>query len=150
METGWIQIFVLTIAECVAPEGKTVCQQSQFELQFLTQADCEVALEQLIELKSESEKVIVDASKSNCKPSAVERDIYESLVAINSANRNTENWQAPDVGATKPRASNVAHQERLATLKNCDETRGLTPCKIGEIIVEGADEDDVEVWHQQN
>ena len=50
MDTGWVQVFVLTLAECVAPAGKSVCQQNQFELTFLNRADCEFALEQLIEL----------------------------------------------------------------------------------------------------
>jgi hypothetical protein len=40
MDTAWIQVFVLTLSECVAPAGKTVCQEQSFELQFLTEADC--------------------------------------------------------------------------------------------------------------
>ena len=41
METAWIQVFLLTMSECVAPAGKTVCQEQDVELQFLTQADCQ-------------------------------------------------------------------------------------------------------------
>lgn len=148
MDTGWIQIFVLTIAECVAPAGKTVCQQSQFELQFLTRADCEVALEQFVSLKKESEKVIVDPGASGCRPSAVERETFESLAAINEANRDTVDWQAPETKDNKPRSSSVAHQQRLESLKTCEDTGGLAPCKIGSIIIEDADEDDVEVWRR--
>ena len=66
MDTAWIQVFVLTIAECVAPAGKTVCQEREFELLFLTQADCQVALEQFVTLKDESANVIVDRSASGC------------------------------------------------------------------------------------
>ena len=36
MDTAWIPIFILTFAECVAPAGKTVCQEQEFQLQFLT------------------------------------------------------------------------------------------------------------------
>ena len=54
MDTAWIQVFVLTLAECAAPAGKTICQEREFDLQFLTRADCEVALEQLVTLKQES------------------------------------------------------------------------------------------------
>ena len=50
MDTAWIQVFVLTLAECIAPAGKTVCQEREFDLQFLTRADCEYALEQLVSL----------------------------------------------------------------------------------------------------
>jgi len=50
MDTAWIQVFVLTLSECVAPAGKTVCHEHEFELQFLTRADCEVALQQLVSL----------------------------------------------------------------------------------------------------
>jgi len=64
MATAWIQVFILTFVECVAPAGKTVCQEQQFELQFLTQADCQYALEQLIAMKGEAEHVIVNRQKS--------------------------------------------------------------------------------------
>ena len=36
MDTAWIQVFVLTLSECVAPAGKAVCQEREFDLQFLT------------------------------------------------------------------------------------------------------------------
>ena len=32
MDTAWIQVFVLTLAECAAPAGKTVCQEREFDL----------------------------------------------------------------------------------------------------------------------
>ena len=48
MDTAWIQVFVLTMSECVAPAGKTVCQEQDVELQFLTQADCQAATEGLL------------------------------------------------------------------------------------------------------
>ena len=49
MDTAWIQVFVLTLTECVAPAGKTVCQERELELQFLTESDCKAALEQLVQ-----------------------------------------------------------------------------------------------------
>jgi len=64
MEVAWIQVFILTFAECVAPAGKTVCQEQQFELQFLSKADCEYALEQLIVMKDQAQYVIVNRQKS--------------------------------------------------------------------------------------
>ena len=70
MDTAWIQIFVLTLAECVAPPGKMVCQEREFELQFLTQSDCESTLQQFVSLKDASDTVIVDKSRSGCAPSA--------------------------------------------------------------------------------
>ena len=72
MDTAWIQVFILSISECVAPAGKTVCQEQQFELEFLTRSDCEVALEQFIALKDESERVIVDKDASSCFSTAQE------------------------------------------------------------------------------
>jgi len=105
MATAWIKIFILTFAECVAPAGKTVCQEQQFELQFLGQADCEYALQQLIAMKDEADHVIVNRQKSGCAPSAVD-------------------------------------------LLSCEETGGVVPCKIGDIIVEEATGDRVEIWKQ--
>ena len=44
MDASWIQVFVLTLAECVPPAGKAVCQEQQFELVFVSQGDREYAL----------------------------------------------------------------------------------------------------------
>ncbi len=149
MDTGWIQVFVLTLAECVAPAGKTVCQEQQFELQFLTRADCEYALEQLVVLKDASDTVIVDRSRSRCVASAVERDVYASFDDIN--------WDGQDPAAVQPAPrdaaavdeTSAAHKERLESLKTCEESGGVAPCKIGEIIIEEAQSpESVEVWRR--
>ncbi len=147
MDTGWIQVFVLTLAECVAPAGKTVCQETQFELRFLTRADCEFALEQLIDLKSASDNVIVDRGRSGCAPSASEREVFPTLSAASTALSGEEGWQAPAVEEPATSTARLSHQERLATLESCDDTNGVAPCKIGEIIIEGAAEQ-VEVWRR--
>lgn len=146
METAWIQIFILTLAECVAPAGKTVCQEQQFELQFINKADCEYALEQLIAMKDEAEHVIVNRQKSRCTPSAVESDTFASLEAINAAYKDTAGWRVPGAEDTRRSVVNKDHRERLAELQSCEETGGAAPCKIGDIIVEEATGDSVEVW----
>ena len=132
MDTAWIQVFVLTLAECFAPAGKTVCQEQQLELVFFSKSDCEVALEQLLELKEASDNVIVDRAASRCAPSARQTDAFASLEAINEGK--------------EPVVSHAAHQDRLENLKTCEESRGVTPCKIGDIIIEGASGDPVDVW----
>ena len=93
MTTAWIQIFILTFAECVAPAGKTVCQEQQFELQFLSREECEYALQQLISTKDQSDHVIVNRQKSACVPTAVETEVYASLDAINVAHQDTADWR---------------------------------------------------------
>ena len=94
METAWIQVFILTFSECVAPAGKTVCQQQQFELEFLTRQDCEYALEQLIAMKDDLDNVIVDHGKSGCTVSAREMGVFESAEDIRRANE--DNWRDPE------------------------------------------------------
>ncbi len=148
MDTAWIQVFVLTIAECVAPAGKTVCQEREFELLFLTEADCQVALEQLVTLKEESASVIVNRQKSGCVPTARESEAFASDEAINEANKDTVGWRVPGPEDTQVAATRIAHQDRLADLKTCEESGGVAPCKIGEIIIEGADGEPVEVWRR--
>jgi len=93
MDTSWIQVFVLTLSECVAPAGKTVCQEQEFDLQFLTRADCEFALEQLVTLKEESASVIVDRSKSSCAASARESAVFASLKAVSAVSPKSEGWK---------------------------------------------------------
>jgi len=149
MDVAWIPVFVLTLAECVAPAGKTVCQEREFDLHFLTRADCEVALQQLVSLKSESANVIVDTSKSGCAPSARKTDIYASLDAVSSSVNDGSGWRAPD-GEDPPMPSNVLHKERLADLPSCEESAGLAPCRLNDVIVEESPQgDSVDVWRRE-
>lgn len=149
MATAWVQVFILTFAECVAPAGKTVCQEQQWQLQFLTRADCEYALEQLLVSKDASERVIVDRQKSGCAPSAAEVQIYESLDAIDGVLGDTANWRAPGEVDQRRKSVNKAHQERLAELMSCEDTSYVAPCRVGDIIVEDASGDNVEVWQRE-
>lgn len=146
METAWIQIFILTFAQCVAPVGKTVCQQQQFELQFFDQRECEYALQQMIAMRDEADYVIVDRERSRCSPSAAEVKTFDTLESINEANADRPNWRSPSGVDARRDAVNQDHDERLSELMPCDETNGVAPCKIGDIIVEGATGDTVEVW----
>ena len=148
MDTAWIQVFVLSLSECVAPGGKTVCQEQSFELQFLTRADCEVALQQLVSLKQESESVIIDPAKASCAPSARQQQVFASLDAIEQANRDKENWKAPETKDTGPGIALATHRERLASLPDCDADGAEAPCKVGEIIIEAGDIEPVEVWRR--
>jgi hypothetical protein len=146
MATTWIQVFILTLAECVAPAGKTVCQEQHFELQFLNLRDCEYALEQLLTMKDQSDYVIVNRQKSGCAPTAVESESFASLDAINEANKDTAGWQVPGENDARRSAVNMDHSERLEDLMSCEETDFIVPCKIGDIIVEDATGNSVDVW----
>ena len=146
MDTAWIQVFVLTLSECVAPAGKTICQEQAFELEFLTRADCEVALEQLLTLKDAAEDVIVNPDRSACAPAARERPVFASVDDMRGASSEGAALRVLEDGKTEPSATLVAHQERLDSLKTCEDTKGVAPCKVGEIIIENATEEETEVW----
>ena len=149
MDTAWIQVFVLTLSECVAPAGKTVCQEREFELQFLTRADCESALQQLVSLKQASDNIIVDAARSRCVVSAREGRVFASADEVDQPFGEGES-----TSGTKPPAAPgpeyAAHQERLASLPECGDTDGVAPCRIGDIIIEEATSGDVDVWRRDN
>jgi hypothetical protein len=150
MDTGWIQVFVLTLAECVAPAGKSVCQEREFELQFLTQADCEYALEQLLTLKDESASVIVDKDASRCVASARRASVFTSAAEIAASHPDPTAWRQPDDSKAAADETRASHKVRLDSLKSCEETAGVAPCKVGEIIMEEAEApDSVDVWRQQ-
>lgn len=149
MDTAWIQVFIMTLSECVAPTGKTVCQEQQLQMQFVSQADCEVALEQLVSLKERSEDVIVYKDKSRCVMSAKATPVYRSLNEVKQSFAGDENWRAPNLEEKPDDFIRTAHSERLASLSTCDETAGVAPCKIGDIIVEGATSQSVEVWRRE-
>ena len=148
MDTAWIQVFVLTLSECVAPAGKTVCQEQSFELQFLTQADCEFALHQLVSLKQESDSVIIDPSRASCAPTARQQAVFASLNAIEEANPDKENWKAPEIKDAGVGVALASHRERLEKLPECGAEGVGVPCKMGDIIIEGAHGEPVEVWRR--
>ena len=150
MDVSWIQVFVLTLSECVAPAGKTICQEQVLEMLFLDEKDCNVALEQLLTLKSESESVIVDAERSGCGPSARKRDVFESLDEINEYFADLQGWKAPTSDDAGPDFTQLSHQDRLDNLKSCNDTDGVAPCKVGEIVIEAAATGKpVEVWRRE-
>ena len=150
MDTAWIQVFVLTLAERTAPVGKTVCQEREFDLQFLTRADCEAALEQLVTLKEESATVIVDRSKSSCTVSARESEVFASAEDVRTASAGTAPWTEPDPDETLVAPSAVAHEDRLARLPDCENYDGQGAFKMGGIIIAGADTGQVvEVWKRE-
>jgi hypothetical protein len=150
MDTAWIQVFVLTIAECVAPAGKTVCQERELDLQFLTRADCEVALEQLVTLKDESAHVIVDRNKSACTASARQSAVFASADEVHSASAGTETWRDPDPDDEAEAPSVLAYEDRLASLPDCENYDGQGACKTGGIIVEAANQGQVvEIWRRE-
>lgn len=147
MDTTWIQVFVLTLSECVAPAGKTVCQENEIEMQFLTRADCEVALQELVTLKSQFDNVIVNRQKSGCAVTARESKSFASVEEAKAAS-NSESWR--EVEPEETAASLEPHNERLKKLKTCEDTRGIAPCKSGSIIVESSVPGrEVEVWRSQ-
>ena len=151
MDTAWIQVFVLTIAECAAPAGKTVCQEREFDLQFLTRADCEVALEQLVTLKDESASVIVDRDRSSCVASARESEIFASAEDVRSAAAGSAPWKSPDPEEATVAPSAVAYEDRLASLPDCENYDGRGACRMGGIIVEAASEGEVvEIWKRDH
>jgi hypothetical protein len=149
MDTAWIQVFVLTLAECVAPAGKTVCQEREFDLQFLTRTDCEVALEQLVSLKEESTSVIVDRNKSSCAPSARQTEVFADLGAVSDASADEGGWKDPVKDEEVASPTRMSHQQRLDDLPDCEAPDGKVPCKMGDVIVEAeAKGDSVEVWRR--
>ena len=154
MDTAWIQVFVLTLTECVAPAGKTVCQEQELSLQFLTEGDCRAALKQLVAAKDALDNVIIDMGRSGCAPSAREHATFASLDELAAAVADTSVFVEPgdQPEAAAPDSARNNHLSRLDSLKTCEEAKGVAPCKIGEIIIEAAAEESdtkpVEVWRR--
>ena len=149
MDAVWIKVFILTLSECVAPAGKTICQEHEVEMQFLAQAECEAALQQLIALKDESATTIVNRQKSGCAPSARQAEAFPGPDAVKAAS-NADRWREPSATAAGS-AATLPHEERLASLSTCEESLGIAPCKLGDIIVEAASTGKpVEVWRRSN
>ncbi len=78
MDIAWIKVVVLTLAECVAPEGKTVCQEQQVQYYFVDEVECQKVLEQLIDYRDGFENVIVNKGDSSCQPAAKDLQVFAS------------------------------------------------------------------------
>lgn len=155
MDTGWIQVFVLTLAECVAPAGKSVCREQQVQYQFVDREECEAVLQQLLDYSAGSQNVIVNEQRSSCLPTAVQQTVFASLDEANKELSATEDWgtldaarqQAGQDGNKAERSqTEAAHQQRLAALPECDDVARRPPCKVGQIIVEAEGGQELEVW----
>lgn len=150
METAWIQVFVLTLTQCIAPTGKMVCQEETVEYHFTNEEDCARALVLMVDLAARAENILVDRQRSNCAPGAKESVVFADSDAAKSSLANTENFVLIDGSEPPPDFMQVAHSERLENTRTCEETNGVAPCKIGEIILEAAaDESRTEIWRRE-
>jgi hypothetical protein len=150
METAWIQVFVLTLTQCIAPAGKMVCQEESVEYYFTNEDDCASALVTMVDLAARAENILVDRQKSNCKPAAKESIVYADAEAAKASLANSDDFVLIDGKSPPADFMQVAHNERLENMKTCEDTNGVAPCKIGEIIVEAAEESHkTEVWQRQ-
>lgn len=150
MDTAWIQVFVLTLTQCIAPAGKMVCQEETVEYHFTNEEDCARALVLMVDLAARAENILVDRTKSNCMPGAKESVVYADADGAKSSLANADNFVLIDGKEPPPDFMQVAHNERLQNMQSCEETNGVAPCKIGEIILEAAaDESTTEVWRRE-
>ena len=150
MDAGWIQVFVLMLNQCVAPEGKTVCQENVVRMDFLNKAECELALEQIAEYADSASNVLVNRDDSACLPTARKLTVYETAELAQAALSGQEGWGEIPMESESVDFTQKAHKERLANVPECGKNGGVTPCKIGEIILEGATEKRTEVWQRAN
>lgn len=154
MDTAWIQVFVLSLSECTAPAGKTVCQEQEINYQFLDRADCESMLEQLIAYKDKAENVIVHADRSRCVPTVRQMTTYDSVREANERLSGLEHRGTVSVEQEgEPQGSeppSEAHNARLEQLPGCDDQYSVTPCKVGQIIVESDGSESVPIWRRDD
>lgn len=148
MNEAWIQIFILTMSECVAPSGKTVCQQQEYQLEFANESACEVAREQFVALKALTDNIIVDTGRTQCKAATREQTVYSSQEEASDALAIPADIPVAESAAKVADSTRTAHQERLDSLSSCEDARGARPCKVGEIIMEADTEQRADVWRQ--
>jgi hypothetical protein len=155
MDTGWVQVFVLTLAECIAPAGKSVCQEQQVQYQFVDREECEAVLQQLVDYSAGSQYVIVNEQRSSCLPTVVQQQVFASLDDANERLSDMEGWgrlnaaqRQPARESGEPSQTEAQHRQRLASLPECEDAGRRPPCKVGQIIVEAEDEQETEVWRR--
>ncbi len=150
METAWIQVFVLTLTQCLAPSGKMVCQEETVEYYFSSEDDCARVLVQMVDLAARADNIIVDRERSDCRPGVKQTQVYASGDEARAAMTGGANVLLIDDEVPPPDFMQSAHNDRLNEMRPCEDTDGVAPCKIGEIIIEAAAEGPkTQVWRQQ-
>jgi hypothetical protein len=149
MDAAWIKVVVLTLAECVAPEGKTVCQEQQVQYNFVDEAECQKVLEQLIDYRDGFENVIVNKADSSCQPASKSLEIFQSRSDADPGFVDEDGYVVVEgEGPKRKDFMQERHDLRLQSLPVCDDSQLVTPCKRGEIIIESVSENKTEVWKQ--
>lgn len=150
METAWIQVFVLTLTQCLAPAGKMVCQEETVEYYFASEDDCARALVQMVDLAARADNILVDRQRSDCKPGVKQTQVFASGDEARSSITGGANVILIDDEVPSADFMQSAHNDRLKDMKTCDDTDGVAPCKIGDIIIEAATESPAtQVWRRQ-
>jgi hypothetical protein len=148
VDAAWIKVVVLTLAECVAPQGKTVCQNQEAQYYFVDEAECQKVLEQLIDYRDGFDNVIVDKQASGCRPAARNLEVFESRA---DADPNFVESESQGIAGAEPKKKDFIqerHDLRLQSLPVCDDEKPVTPCKRGEIIIESMAGNKTEIWKQ--
>ena len=125
MEMGWIQIFVLTLTQCIAPAGKMVCEEQAVQFQFADQVDCEVALVQMLDVAARVDNVIVKTESSHCRAMTKQVRVFAEAAAAGEQFEGATDVAVASQEMPPPDFTQSAHQERLENLHNCDEVAGL-------------------------
>jgi hypothetical protein len=146
MDAAWIKVIVLTLAECVAPEGKTVCQEQEVQYYFIDEVECQKVLEQLIDYRDGFDNVIVNKEDSGCLPTAKNSQVFDSRSEADQFFAGTEGWEALSDEPAPKDFMQDRHDKRLQDLPVCDDENLITPCRRGDIIIEGVTENDTAVW----
>ncbi len=149
MDAAWVKVVVLTLAECVAPEGKTVCQEQDTQFYFFEEEQCETVLQQLIEYRNGLDNVIVNAAKSSCLTAVLNRPTFSSQSEADRVYSGTKGLIDTSADAPEKDFIQVAHEKRLDELPECTANVDVKPCKQGQIIIEQSDAPQTQVWRQE-
>ena len=148
MDMAWIKVVVLTLAECVAPEGKTVCQEQQVQYNFVDEVECQKVLEQLIAYRDNFDNVIVDKAASSCSEATRNTEVFSSRSDADPGFVDADGYVVVGEEPKQKDFMQERHELRLQELRVCDDSSPVTPCRRGDIIIESVTGNKTEVWRQ--
>lgn len=149
MDAAWVEVIVLTLAECVAPAGKTVCQEQDTQYYFIEEEQCAAVLEQLVDYRNQLDNVIVNSAKSSCLPSVMSRETFSSSSDAVRYLSGVKDMGEITVAAAPKDFMQEAHEKRLDELPECSDDSDARPCKRGQIIIEPSESSPSQVWRQE-
>ncbi len=98
---AYYAVFVLSLALCEAPAGKTACEKWTMTFEFADALDCWVARESFIDYYDARPTIIVDREETTCAVQVKSASSTDREILTKFATRELQNARIAVIGSRK-------------------------------------------------